>query len=43
MKTLVLVLVLSCVGPLIRVHAGLENVDDLIADFTSALDAALRT
>lgn len=33
----------QCVGPLIRVHAGLENVDDLIADFTSALDAALHT
>lgn len=29
-------------GPLLRVHAGLENVDDLIADFTGALDAALR-
>lgn len=28
-------------GPLVRVHAGLESVDDLIADFSSALDAAL--
>ncbi len=33
---------LPCDGPLIRVHAGLEDVDDLTADFSSALDAALR-
>ena len=29
-------------GPLVRIHAGLEDVDDLIADLGSALDAALR-
>lgn len=29
-------------GQLLRVHAGLENVDDLYADFASALDAAQR-
>ncbi|WP_454739945.1 cystathionine beta-lyase [Cupriavidus necator] len=28
-------------GQLLRVHAGLENVDDLFADFSSALDVAL--
>ncbi|MHA7599208.1 cystathionine beta-lyase [Alicycliphilus sp. T452] len=28
-------------GPLVRIHAGLENADDLIEDFTSALDRAL--
>jgi cystathionine beta-lyase len=33
---------LPCDGPLVRVHAGLEDVDDLIADFGSALDAALH-
>ncbi len=33
---------LACEGPLIRVHAGLEDVDDLAADFVSALDAASR-
>ncbi len=27
-------------GPLLRIHAGLENVQDLIADMTQALDAA---
>lgn len=29
-------------GPLLRVHAGLEDIDDLIEDFTAALDVALR-
>lgn len=33
---------LPCDGPLIRVHAGLESADDLIEDFTGALDAAMR-
>jgi hypothetical protein len=33
---------LACDGPLIRVHAGLEDADDLAADFVTALDAALR-
>lgn len=33
----------QCEGPLIRVHAGLENVDDLIADFSAGLDAALAS
>jgi cystathionine beta-lyase len=33
---------LACDGPLIRVHAGLEDPDDLAADFVSALDAASR-
>jgi cystathionine beta-lyase len=27
-------------GPLLRIHAGLECVDDLIADMCQALDAA---
>ena len=27
-------------GPLVRVHAGLEDVDDLVRDFSAALDAA---
>jgi len=27
-------------GPLVRVHAGLEDVDDLVTDFTDALTAA---
>lgn len=27
-------------GPMLRIHAGLESVDDLIADMTQALDAA---
>jgi cystathionine beta-lyase len=27
-------------GQLVRVHAGLESVDDLVRDFTAALDAA---
>ncbi|MCS3835724.1 cystathionine beta-lyase [Pseudomonas sp. JAI111] len=30
-------------GYVIRVHAGLEHVDDLIADFTQALDIAIRS
>jgi cystathionine beta-lyase len=29
-----------CVGQLVRVHAGLEDVDDLICDFNSALHRA---
>lgn len=29
-------------GPLIRIHAGLECAQDLLADFSEALDAALR-
>jgi cystathionine beta-lyase len=28
-------------GPLLRVHAGLENADDLVRDFCGALDAAI--
>jgi cystathionine beta-lyase len=31
---------LSLAGPLLRVHAGLEDVDDLMQDFCAALDAA---
>jgi cystathionine beta-lyase len=30
----------DCQGPLVRVHAGLEDVDDLVADFTQALQRA---
>jgi cystathionine beta-lyase len=30
----------ACEGVLVRVHAGLENVEDLIADFTGALRRA---
>ena len=26
-------------GPTLRIHAGLEDIDDLIADFEQALDA----
>jgi cystathionine beta-lyase len=33
---------LACDGPLIRVHAGLEDIDDLVDDFSSALAAAAR-
>jgi len=29
-------------GHLVRVHAGLESAQDLLADFTAALDAALK-
>ena len=29
-------------GQLVRVQAGLEDVDDLIRDFTAALDRAAR-
>ncbi|MES3002500.1 MAG: cystathionine beta-lyase [Pseudomonadota bacterium] len=31
-----------CEGQLVRVHAGLEDVDDLIRDFTGALDRTQR-
>jgi cystathionine beta-lyase len=33
----------ECEGQLVRVHAGLENLDDLVADFSSALRAADAT
>ncbi|MEP6790052.1 MAG: cystathionine beta-lyase [Ramlibacter sp.] len=32
----------ACEGPLVRVHAGLEDVEDLIRDFGGALDRARR-
>lgn len=32
--------VLDLPGPLLRVHAGLENAEDLVRDFCDALDAA---
>jgi cystathionine beta-lyase len=32
-----------CDGPLVRVHAGLEDVDELIEDFTCALERAGRS
>jgi len=31
-----------CEGPLLRIHAGLESVEDLIADMDQALHAALQ-
>ena len=36
------VLACSDAGPLLRIHAGLEDVNDLIDDMTGALDVALR-
>jgi cystathionine beta-lyase len=30
-------------GPLIRIHAGLENADDLIADLDAGLDRLKKT
>lgn len=30
-------------GPLVGVHAGLEDVDDLIVDFAGALERAAKT
>lgn len=32
---------LALQGPLVRIHAGLENVDDMVRDFTGALDHLL--